>query len=141
MNNMTDRFTSRRGFISSFFGVLPGMMLVTPKILQSMKPEINHLLGQIELDALISSKPVRDSSLFCHTSGKRSILYREKKGNRDPVYSMNPIGKAIWEASDGGKSPEEISRLIHERHLVSQRRAFVDTVNFLARLKMVGAIL
>ena len=141
MNNMTDRFTSRRGFISSFFGLLPGMMLVTPKTLQSMKPEIKHLLGQIELDALISSKPVRDSSLFCHTSGKRSVLYREKKGNRDPVYSMNPIGKSIWEACDGSKSPEEISKSIHERYLVSHIRAFVDTLGFLARLKRVGALL
>ncbi len=137
---MIDIFTSRRDFISNFLGLIPGMVLVNPKYLQTKKPEIKHFLRQIELETLKSSKPERDSTIICRTFGKTSILYREKKGEREPLCSMNLMGKVIWEACDGGKRPEDISKLIQERYAVSQSRAFLDTLDFLGRLKRVGAV-
>ena len=132
---------ARRGFIATIVGLMPGVVLPSPKRLQAAKPEIKDLMRQMELQALQSSKPDRNPSMICRTLGEKTILYREKGGKREPLCGVNLMGKTIWEACDGKNSPKEISRMIHERHLVSKHRAWVDTLSFLWRLKEIGAIL
>jgi len=139
---MQDIFASRRGFISTFGGILSGIILAGPKQLNaSAKPEIRDLLSQLELQTIISTRPKRDPSVICRTSGERVTLYREKRGKKIFLKNMNRAGKIIWDACDGQNSPKEISRLIHERYIVSRHRAWIDTFSFLANLKRIGAIL
>ena len=139
---MQDNFASRRRFISTFGGILSGMLLAGPKPLKAAaKPEIRDLLSQLELETIRSTRPKRDPSVICRTSGERFALYREKRGKRFFLSHMNPAGKMIWDACDGRYSPKEISQLIHKRYLVSQYRAWIDTFSFLSNLKRLGAIL
>ena len=139
---MENIFASRRGFISTFAGILSGIILAGPKQLKaSAKPEIKDLLSQLELQTIRSTRPSRDPSVICRTSGERVALYREKGGGEIFLKSMNRAGKMIWDVCDGRNSPEEISQLIHERYLVSRYRAWIDTFSFLANLKRIGAIL
>ena len=139
---MQDIFASRRGFISTLAGLLSGIILAGPKKLKAAaKPEIRDLLPQLELQAIRSTKPRRDPSVICRASGERVALYREKRGGKLFLSSMNPTGKMIWDVCDGRNSPKEISELIHKRYLVSRYRAWIDTFSFLVNLKRIGAIL
>jgi coenzyme PQQ synthesis protein D (PqqD) len=141
MDKRIDMVSSRRGFIGTFLGLLPGIMLLNPGRLQAAKPGIQNLLGQMELERLISSKPERDPSVLCQNSVDTNTLCRLKDGETEPVCSMNTVGKMIWEACDGKKRPKEISKMIHDRYPVSKGRAWTDTLFFLSRLKKIGAIL
>lgn len=77
---MQDIFASRRGFISTFGGILSGIILAGPKQLKAAaKPEIRDLLSQLELQTIRSTRPQRDPSVICRTSGERVALYREKR--------------------------------------------------------------
>lgn len=132
---------SRRGFISTIMALIPGVVLASPKRLQAAKPEIKDLICQIELQILKSSRPKKNPSVMCRSIGDTSTLYREKRGKRDPVCSLNPTGKMIWEECDGKKSPSDISKLIHERYQVSKHQAAVDTLALVRGLRKVEAIL
>ncbi len=139
---MENIFASRRGFISTLAGFLSGIILAGPKQLKAAaKPEIRDLLSQLELQTIRSTRPKRDPSVICQTSGERVALYREKRGEKIFLKSMNRAGKMIWDACDGRNSPKEISQLIHEQYIVSRHRAWIDTFSFLANLKRIGAIL
>ena len=95
----------------------------------------------MELERLISSNPERDPYVMCHNFGDTNTLCRIKGGKEEPVGRLNSVGKMIWETCDGKKRPKEISKMIHDRYLVSKRRAWTDTLFFLSRLKKIGAIL
>ena len=141
MDTKVQMIASRRGFIGTFFGLLPGIVFANPKRLEAAKPEIRRLLSQMELETLLSSRPQKDPSVMCHTSGARSTLFRKKSEKREPLCAMNPIGHEIWEACDGRKSPKEIARMIYKKYLVTKGQAWTDTLFFLARLKKMGVIL
>ena len=139
---MQDFFTSKRRFITTFGGILSGIILAGPKQLKAAaKPEIKNLLSQLELQAIRSTRPRRNPSVICRTSGEKVALYRERRGEKIFLKNMNQTGKMIWDACDGRNSLKEISQLIHERYLVSRHRAWIDTFSFLASLKRIGAIL
>jgi len=141
MDTMVKMVSSRRGFIGTFLGLLPGIVLVSPRRLQAAKPEIQDLLSQMALETLISSRPQKDASVTFKISGDKSTLYREKRGEMGPVCNLNAMGKIIWDACDGKKSPKDISEMLHNRYLVSEGQAWTDTLVFLARLKKIGAII
>ena len=140
MDTMINRAGSRRRFIGTFIGLLPGILLASPKRLQAAKPGIHDFLRQMDFEILPSSRPERVPGVLCNTLEDTSTLYREKRGKKDPVCSMNPMGKTIWEACDGKNRPKEISQMIHDRYLVSKSRARLDTLGFLWQLKKIGAI-
>jgi len=141
MDTKGHMIASRRGFIGTFFGLLPGIVFANPKRLKAAKPEIRKLLSQMELETLLSSRPQKDPSVICHTSGVKTTLFRKIGEKREPLCAMNPIGYEIWEACDGRKSPKEISRMICKKYLVTKGQAWTDSLFFLARLKKMGAIL
>ena len=141
METKVNMVASRRGFIATFFGLLPGIVLANPRRLQAAKPEIRKLLCQMDLDMLISSRPARDPSVICRTFGDRNTLFRKKGDKTDPVCGMNQMGKKIWEACDGRNSPEEITGMINKEYTVSKDKAWTDTLFFLVRLKKLGVIL
>jgi hypothetical protein len=141
MDKRINLVSSRRGFMGIFLGLLPVIALLSPGRLQAAKPEIQNLLGQMELEILIASKPEKDPSVMCHNFGDTNTLCRLKGRETEPVCRMNTVGKMIWEACDGKKRPKEISKMIHDRYLVSKRRAWTDALFFLSRLKKTGAIL
>ncbi|MCD4717308.1 MAG: PqqD family protein [Desulfobacterales bacterium] len=141
MDKRINMVSSRRGFIGTFLGLLPGIMLLNPGRLQAAKPGIQNILGQMELETLIASRPERNPSLRCHNFDDTNTLCRLKGGEEEPVGRINTVGKMIWEACDGKKRPKEISKMIHDRYPVSKGRAWTDTLFFLSRLKKIGAIL
>lgn len=131
---------SRRGFIGTFFGLLPGIVFANPKRLEAAKPEIHRILSQMELDILLSSRPQKDTSVLCRSLKDRSTLFRKKGEKRESLCAMNPIGHEIWEACDGNRSPREISRMIYRKYAVTKEQAWTDTLFFLASLKKMGVI-
>jgi len=98
------------------------------------------LLGQLELEILRLSRPKRNPLMMCRASGEGTTLYLKRNGEEIPIYMMNPTGYMIWKACDGGRSLKEISRLILERYRVSEHKAQLDTISFLALLKEAEAI-
>jgi len=140
MDNMINRFGSRRRFIGTFFGLLPAVLLASPKRLHAAKPGIHDFLRRMDFELLTSSRPEKVSGVFSTTRGDESILYRRKRGKTETLYGMNRVGQAIWEACDGKNRPQEISKMLHDRYRVSRRRARLDTLRFLWQLKMIGAI-
>ena len=141
MDTMVKMVASRRGFIGTLLGLLPGIVFASRGRLQAAKPGIQNLLSQMDLETLISSRPQKDASVTFKISGDKCTLYREKRGKMGPVCSLNAMGKKIWDACDGSKSPKDISEMLHKRYLVSKGQAWTDTLFFLARLKKIGAIL
>jgi len=142
MDTMVKMVASRRGFIGTLLGLLPGIVFASRGQLQAAKPEIQDLLSQMDLETLISSRPQKDTSVIFKISGdKKGTLYREKTGKMSPVCSLNSMGKIIWDTCDGSKSPKDISEMLHKRYLVSKGQAWTDTLFFLSRLKKIGAIL
>lgn len=137
---MVDLIASRRGFIASSIGVLSGVLLKSPKTLWAGRREVKDICHQLDLEVLASSRPKRDPSIISRTVRDSTILYREARRKRERLCSMNPMGNTIWEACDGDKTTREISQMIHGQYLVSQGRAWDDTLAFLSGLKQIKAI-
>ena len=137
---MVNIANSRRSFIHKCMGLIPGILVVSPNQVRAARDEAKDLMRQIELEILRSSRPKRNPSIMCRTSGEETTLYRERGGETSPVCSMNPIGNMIWEACDGSRQLKEISRLVFERYQVAEHQAHLDTLVFLALLKKIGAI-
>ena len=124
-----------------FLGLIPGILLASPKELKAAKQETKDLLGQLEMEILRISKPKRNPLMMCRASEKGSTLYLKSNGEEIPIYMMNPTGYMIWKACDGRRSFKEISQLIHERYRVSKQEAQSDALFFLSLLKKTEAIL
>ncbi len=137
---MAEMVKSRRHFVCRLIGLASGAMLAGPKELRAAKEETKNMLGQLELEALKSSRPRRNPSIMCHRAGEEMTLYREKRGKEIPIYRMNPTGRMIWEACDGRRSLSDISGLIAEQYRVTEYQAKLDAFAFLALLKKTGAI-
>jgi hypothetical protein len=131
---------NRRGFISTFSGLASAVLLTSPKRLFARKREIKHLIGNLEIELLEKSKPIKDPSIICNTHGDATRLFKESKGKAQPICTMNHTGKAIWDSCNGENSPRDISQIIHQTYLVPAHQVYVDCITFLARLKSVGAI-
>jgi hypothetical protein len=137
---MAGMVKSRRHFMCRLVGLASGAMLAGPKELRAARQETKNVLGQLELEALKSSRPRKNSSIMCRRAGEETTLYREEKGEEIPIYRMNPTGLMIWEACDGRRSLNDISRLIIKQYRVTSYQARLDTFSFLALLKKTGAI-
>ena len=137
---MGDIIKSRRRFISSFIGLIPGILLASPKNLRAAKHETKDLMRQLQIEILISSRPKKNPEIVCHTWGDESTLYREREGKRDQICRMNQTGNVIWELCDGSRYPKEISELIAERYKVAEYQARIETLAFIAQLKQIGVI-
>jgi hypothetical protein len=133
-------FTSRRGFIYTFSGLLSAVLLASPKRLFARKPQIKNLIGNLEIELLEKSKPTRDPSITWNSYGDRTKLFMETKGEARPMCAMNQVGEMIWEACTGENTPQNIAQQIHKKYQVSSDQAYVDCLGFLARLKSVGAV-
>ena len=138
---MANFFSSRRGFISSCIGFISGIILSNPRQVKAAIPEIRHILNQVELENLMLSKPMRQPSVSCITAGNKVSLFREERGQKSRIGSMNLAGKSVWDACNGLNRIEDISQQIQERYLVSLQQAKTDTLFFLVNLKEIGAIL
>ena len=121
-------------------GLISGILLANPKELRAAKQETRDLLGQLEMDILRRSRPLRNPSMMCRESEKGTTLYVKKNGEETPMYMMNPTGHLIWKACDGSRSFKEISRLIIESFRVSEQKAELDALLFLSLLKQSKAI-
>lgn len=131
---------SRRHFMCRLVGLASAAMLAGPKELRAARQETKNVLGQLECDALKSSRPRRNPSIMCRRAGEETILYREENGKEIPIYRMNPTGLMIWKACDGRRSLSDISRLIIEQYQVTPYQAQLDTFTFLALLKKTEAV-
>jgi len=137
---MADIIKSRRSFVCRLMGLVSGILLANPKELRAAKQETKDLLGQLEIDILRRSRPIRNPSMMCRSSEKGITLYVKKNGEETPTYLMNSTGYMIWKSCDGSRSFKEISRLIVERYRVSEQKAQLDALLFLSQLKKSKAI-
>ena len=58
----------------------------------------------------------------------------------DAIYTLNPLGAFIWERLDGRTPGTEIVAALTETFAVEPGRAEADYLEFLARLRELGAI-
>lgn len=137
---MMEMVESRRHFVCRLAGLASCAILAGAKELRAARQETKNVLGQLELDALKSSRPRKNPSIMCRRSGEETTLYREENGKEIPIYRVNPTGRMIWEACDGRRSLSDISRLIIEQYQVTEYQARLDAFVFLAFLKKTGAV-
>ena len=137
---MADIIKSRRSFVCRLMGLISGILLVNPQELRATKQDTRDLLGQLEMDILRRSRPIRNPSMMCRASEKGITLYVKKNGEETPMYLMNLTGYRIWKSCDGSRSFKEISRLISESYRISEQKAQSDAILFLSQLKMSKAI-
>jgi len=130
----------RRGFICALSGLLSGLLFVNPARLRGKKTKIKNLLGNLEIEVLEKSRPIRHASITWNTYGDRTILWVKTKGETRPMSAMNQVGKTIWEGCNGENTPRDISKVVCKKYQVSSHQAYVDCLAFLARLKAVEAI-
>ena len=131
---------SRRGFIYTLSGLFSALLLASPKRLFAKKAQVKHLLGSLDMELLEKSMPSKKPSITWTTYGNRTRLYGKNNEKDRPICTMNQTGKTIWEACNGKNKPRDISKMLHEKYLVSLNQAYVDCLAFLARLKTLGAI-
>jgi hypothetical protein len=137
---MMETVKSRRHFMCSLVGLASSAVLASPKELRAARQEAKDVLGQLELDALKSSRPRKNPSIMCRRAGEKTTLYRKEKGEEIPIYCVNPTGRMIWEACDGRRSLSDISELITDHYQVTEYQARLDAFVFLVLLKKTGAV-
>ena len=131
---------SRRGFIRTLSGMVSVAILASPKRLLAKKPQIKHIVNNLELEVLEKTRPQRDPSVITREHGGATRLLRESEGKVQPICTVNHTGQTIWEACNGENNPRAISRLVRQTYQVSSRQAHVDCLAFLVRLKRIGAV-
>jgi len=130
----------RRGFIYTLSGLLCGLLLASPARLMAAKTRIKNLLSNLEIEILEKSRPTRHPSITSHSYGDKTTLYRGGYGKARPIGTMNQVGRTIWEGCNGKNTPQDLSKLVHQKYLVSPHQAHVDCLAFLGVLKTKGAI-
>lgn len=133
-------FECRRQVITALFGVFPGLLFAKPAGALTTKSKIKHILGKIEAERWERSRPSRHPSFTWKSDKDTTCLFLKGAPDLRPLFTMNRVGRTIWEGCDGTNTPGEISKLIREKYLVSSRKADTDCLSFLAALKTKGAI-
>lgn len=68
------------------------------------------------------------------------VPIRHKAGDIDSIYTMNEVGRRVWELVDGQKQAHEIRDVIVEEFEVGPEEAEADLVKFLQQLERVDAV-
>jgi hypothetical protein len=134
------RLTDRRRFISMVSGMLSGLLLTKPGSVQATKSEIKQFMANIETDLLERSKPSKHPAVAWEHYGDGIRLYKKNQVKNTPFCALNQVGKTIWEDCNGRNTPWEISKLIHQKYLVSRRQAYAECLAFIAVLNTKGAV-
>ena len=135
-----DTIKSRRRFLATFIGSVPGIVFWRPGKSRSISKGAKDFIRKVELDQLKSSRPKRNPQIIRRTSGDETSLYRIVDGKEDLLCRMNLTGKKIWESCDGHHTYKEISETLQEHYQVRMPRARTDTLVFLELLKDIGAV-
>ena len=129
----------RRGFIFALTGLISGLLVARPNRIQATKNDIKKFLWNLETDTLERSRPLMHPSITCKLNGDAMSLHR--KGETQPTFTVNRVGRTIWEACNGKNTCRDISKQVHDKYLVSSHQAYVDCLAFLSVLKTKGVIL
>lgn len=79
----------------------------------------------------LESYPKHSEDLVCRVIDGEAVILTTDGRN---IHTLNPVGSAIWELSDGTKSIHEIISLICKRFAVSSKEAKADVLEFEAQL-------
>jgi hypothetical protein len=131
----------RRYFVATLLGLFSGLMTPRPGRALASKIKIKKLLWNIESEILERSRPFRHPAYTWKCSGDKIFFYFKGKSKPRPLFTINPVGRTIWEGCNGKNTPNEIANLLHEHFLVSPHKAYIDCLSFLAVLKDKGLIL
>ncbi|RKY62474.1 MAG: hypothetical protein DRP95_01495 [Candidatus Latescibacterota bacterium] len=125
--------TDRREFIKTGLILGAGLMLLrgTPVwgVGRKEKTDGRKLLG---------SFPKRSPYFDSRPDGDGLVLV--PLGGGEPVYRLNRVAGAIWEACDGRHNPKQIAEMLTRRFEVSEDVCLRDTLELLSVLYQEGLI-
>ena len=73
----------------------------------------------------------RSSYALVKQAGEEMVVLHSKSGN---YYTLNPLGRQIWDFCSEPKTEEEIIRFVSEEHSVAIETARLDVVDYLESL-------
>lgn len=134
-----DKVNRRRRNILALAGLLPGVLLGTPRQLQAGKQKIKPFLHQLEMENMAKLKPKRHLSVTCKNEGDgMTVLYMP--GKAEPLFAMNRTGKAVWDACNGENTLKDIATTLSRKYEVSREQACFDVFIALRDLRSRGAV-
>ena len=134
-----DTVNRRRRNILALAGLLPGVLLGTPKQLQAGKQKLKPFLNKLELENSIRLKPVRLLTATCNDEENgMSVFYMP--GKQAPLFGLNRTGKIVWDACNGENTLKDIASLLSQKYEVTSKQACLDVFVALRDLRSKGAV-
>ena len=134
-----DTVNRRRRNILALAGLLPGVLLGTPKQLQAGKLKLKPFLHKLELENSIRLKPVRLLTATCKDEENGiSVFYMP--GKQAPLFGLNRTGKIVWDACNGENTLKDIATLLSQKYEVTSEQACSDVFVTLRDLHSKGAV-
>ena len=134
-----DKVNLRRRNILALAGLLPGVLLGTPRQLQAGKQKIKPFLHQLEMENMENLKPKRHLSVTCKNEGNGiTVLYMP--GKVEPLIAMNRTGKTVWDACNGKNTLKDIATTLSQKYEVTREQACFDVFLTLRDLRSKGVV-
>ena len=139
MKSNLDNLDTRRRNILYLAGLLPGLLLGTPKRLQAAKQQIRPFLYKLEMERMEKLKPEKHPSVSCKNEGSgMTVLYMH--GKTEPLFAMNRTGKTILDACNGKNRLKDIATILSQKYEVSLEQSYFDVFIALRDLRSRGAV-
>lgn len=96
----------------------------------------------MERSDFVDQRFAKDPSVVTRTIAGELILVpiSQRAEDVDKIYTMNRLGRRIWELIDGQKPAADIRDAIVGEFEVSREEAEADLVDLLLQLEQVGAV-
>ncbi|MCP4683038.1 MAG: PqqD family protein [Desulfobacterales bacterium] len=139
MKSNMDSVDRRRRNILYLAGLMPGLLLGTPKSLRAGEQQIKPFLQHLEMERMEKLKPERHLSVTCNNEGS-GMAVLSMHGKAQPLVAMNRTGKTIWDACNGENTLKDIAAIVSQKYEVSPDQAFFDVFSALRDLRSRGAV-
>ena len=134
-----DTISLRRRNILALAGLLPGVLLGSPKQLQAGRQKAKPFLCKLEMENVVRLKPTRSLPVTCKTEGDGMTVFY-MPGKQEPLFGLNKTGKTVWDACNGENTIEDIATLLSQEYEVTRKQACRDVFLALHGLRSKGAV-
>ncbi len=90
----------------------------------------------------VPQSPRRSDGFVTRAIGDEMVIVPVRSGvaNLEAIFTLNPVGAAIWRRIDGRATPEELADGLAGEFAVTPDQALVDVNDFLALLATKGLL-
>lgn len=134
-----DNINRRRRNILALAGLLPGVLLGTPKQMQAGKQKVKPFLHQLEMENMAKLKPEKSLPVTCkNEENGMTVLYMPEKA--EPLFALNRTGKTVWDACNGENTLKDIATTLSQKYEVTREQACFDVFLTLRDLRSKGVV-